>query len=130
MFVCLHPRNPVVRLVRPHREGSFTLAHENSACPLWATPPYHSVVQFPERWNSNCKDLMQRGMIWPRACRFAPILKVSLPGRAEEVVLREESRTAQEVDLNWNGILGMMALMLVSFGLYGAAVGMYFTLTS
>ena len=43
--------------------------------------------------------------------------------------VREESRTAQE-DLNWHGILGMMALMLVSFGLYGAAVGMYFTLTS
>jgi len=56
--------------------------------------------------------------------------EVSLPGRAEEVVVREESRTAQEMDLNWNGILGMMALMLVSFGLYGAAVGMYFTLTS
>jgi len=44
--------------------------------------------------------------------------------------VREESRTAQEVDLNWNAILGMMALMLVSFGLYGAAVGMYFPLTS
>ena len=41
-----------------------------------------------------------------------------------------ESRAAQEADLNWHGILGMMALMLVSFGLYGAAVGMYFTLTS
>jgi len=44
--------------------------------------------------------------------------------------VREESPTAQEMDLNWHGILGMMALMLVSFGLYGAAVGMYFTLTS
>jgi hypothetical protein len=44
--------------------------------------------------------------------------------------VREESRTEQERDLNWNAILGMMALMLVSFGLYGAAVGMYFTLTS
>jgi len=44
--------------------------------------------------------------------------------------VKEGSRTAQEVDLNWHGILGMMALMLVSFGLYGAAVGMYFTLTS
>ena len=43
--------------------------------------------------------------------------------------MREESRTAQE-DLNWNAILGMMALMLVSFGLYGAAVGTYFTLLS
>jgi hypothetical protein len=57
-------------------------------------------------------------------------LEVSLPGRAEGGCVREESRTAQEVDLNWHGILGMMALMLVSFGLYGAAVGMYFTLTS
>ena len=45
-------------------------------------------------------------------------------------MLREESRTAQDLDLNWNAILGMMALMLVNFGLYGAAVGMYFTLTS
>jgi hypothetical protein len=44
--------------------------------------------------------------------------------------VREESPAAQEMDLNWHGILGMMALMLVSFGLYGAAVGMYFTLTS
>jgi len=43
--------------------------------------------------------------------------------------VREESRTEQE-DLNWNAILGMMALMLVSFGLYGAAVGTYFTLMS
>jgi hypothetical protein len=56
--------------------------------------------------------------------------EVSLPGRAEGGCVREESRTAQEVGLNWNGILGMMALMLVSFALYGAAVGMYFTLTS
>jgi hypothetical protein len=44
--------------------------------------------------------------------------------------LKEESRAEQERDLNWNAILGMMALMLVSFGLYGAAVGTYFTLTS
>jgi len=49
--------------------------------------------------------------------------------RSEGGSVREESRTDQE-DLNWNAILGMMALMLVSFGLYGAAVGMYFTLTS
>jgi hypothetical protein len=42
--------------------------------------------------------------------------------------MRERSRTEQENDLNWHGILGMMALMLVSFGLYGAAVGTYFTL--
>ena len=44
--------------------------------------------------------------------------------------MREESRTAQDSDLNWNAILGMMALMLLCFGLYGAAVGSYFTLTS
>ena len=44
--------------------------------------------------------------------------------------MREESPTAQDQDLNWHGILGMMALMLVSFGLYGAAVGTYFTLMS
>jgi hypothetical protein len=49
--------------------------------------------------------------------------------RSEGGSVREESRTDQE-DLNWNAILGMMALMLVSFGLYGAAVGTYFTLTS
>jgi hypothetical protein len=36
----------------------------------------------------------------------------------------------QEKDLNWHAILGMMALMLVCFGLYGAAVGTYFTLMS
>ena len=45
-------------------------------------------------------------------------------------MLRQGSRAEQEKDLNWHAILGMMALMLVSFGLYGAAVGMYFTLTS
>jgi hypothetical protein len=44
--------------------------------------------------------------------------------------LKEESPAEQEQDLNWNAILGMMALLLVSFGLYGAAVGSYFTLTS
>jgi len=49
--------------------------------------------------------------------------------QSEGGFVREESRTEQE-DLNWNGILGMMALMLVSFGLYGAAVGTYFTLMS
>ena len=66
--------------------------------------------------------------VWPRACRFA----LNLQDRSQESeggFVREESRTEQE-DLNWNGILGMMALMLVSFGLYGAAVGTYFTLMS
>jgi len=66
--------------------------------------------------------------VWPRACRFA----LNLEDRSQESeggFVREESRTEQE-DLNWNGILGMMALMLVSFGLYGAAVGTYFTLMS
>jgi hypothetical protein len=58
------------------------------------------------------------------------ICTLALTQRVKEVVLREESRTEQERDLNWNAILGMMALMLVSFGLYGAAVGTYFTLTS
>ncbi len=43
--------------------------------------------------------------------------------------MEREPRTEQE-DLNWNAVLGMMALALVSFGLYGAAVGTYFTLTS
>ncbi|MGC2196914.1 MAG: hypothetical protein WA628_19725 [Terriglobales bacterium] len=42
--------------------------------------------------------------------------------------MEREPRTEQE--LNWNAVLGMMALALVSFGLYGAAVGTYFTLTS
>jgi hypothetical protein len=56
--------------------------------------------------------------------------EVFAPRRAKGGSVRTESRAAQEADLNWHGILGMMALMLVSFGLYGAAVGMYFTLTS
>jgi hypothetical protein len=43
-------------------------------------------------------------------------------------VVKHESRTEQESDLNWNAILGMMALLLVSFGLYGAAMGTYLTL--
>ena len=43
--------------------------------------------------------------------------------------MEREPRTAQTEDLNWNAVLGMMALALVSFGLYGAAVGTYFTLT-
>ena len=44
--------------------------------------------------------------------------------------MEREPRTEQtEQDLNWNAVLGMMALALVSFGLYGAAVGTYFTLT-
>jgi hypothetical protein len=66
--------------------------------------------------------------VWPRACRFALNLQYRSP-QSEGGFVREESRTEQE-DLNWNGILGMMALMLVSFGLYGAAVGTYFTLMS
>ncbi len=63
-----------------------------------------------------------------RACRFALNLQ-DRSQKSEGGSVREESRTEQE-DLNWNGILGMMALMLVSFGLYGAAVGTYFTLMS
>jgi len=43
--------------------------------------------------------------------------------------METEPRTEQE-DLNWNAVLGMMALALVSFELYGAAVGTYLTLTS
>ena len=54
--------------------------------------------------------------------------KTALPGR-RRIYMEREPRTEQE-DLNWNAVLGMMALALVSFGLYGAAVGTYFTLTS
>ena len=43
--------------------------------------------------------------------------------------MEREPRTEQE-DLNWNVVLGMMALALVSFGLYGAAAGSYLMLTS
>jgi len=52
----------------------------------------------------------------------------TLPRGGGRKVLNPESRTAQESDLNWNGILAMMALLLVSFGLYGAAMGTYLTL--
>ena len=50
------------------------------------------------------------------------------PGAEGGKILNPESRTAQESELNWNGILAMMALLLVSFGLYGAAMGTYLTL--
>jgi hypothetical protein len=43
-------------------------------------------------------------------------------------LVKVESRTEQESDLNWNAILAMMALLLVSFGLYGVAMGTYLTL--
>jgi hypothetical protein len=42
--------------------------------------------------------------------------------------MQKEPRTTPE-DLNWNAVLGMMALALVGLGLYGAAVGTYLTLT-
>ena len=41
-----------------------------------------------------------------------------------------EREPRNEQDLNWNAVLGMMALALFSFALYGAAIGTYFTLTS
>jgi hypothetical protein len=72
---------------------------------------------------------LANGTVWPRACRFALTLQYR-SHESEGGFVREESRTEQERDLNWNAILGMMALMLVSFGLYGAAVGTYFTLMS
>ena len=71
---------------------------------------------------------LAKEIVWPRACRFTLNLQ-DRSQKSEGGFVREESRTEQE-DLNWNGILGMMALMLVSFGLYGAAVGTYFTLMS
>lgn len=40
-----------------------------------------------------------------------------------------ESRT-QQGDLNWEAVLGMMAVLLVSFGLYGAAMGTYVVMMS
>ena len=64
------------------------------------------------------------------AARPASAILWIAPRGVKEVVLQQGSRTEQEKDLNWHAILGMMALMLVSFGLYGAAVGTYFTLTS
>lgn len=50
----------------------------------------------------------------------------ALPERRRKCMEREP----HQEDFNWNAVLGMMALALVSFGLYGAAVGTYFTLTS
>jgi hypothetical protein len=43
--------------------------------------------------------------------------------------MEREPRTEQQ-DLNWNAVLGMMALALLSFALYGAAIGTYLTLTN
>lgn len=37
-------------------------------------------------------------------------------------------KNTQHEDLNWYGVLGMMAALLLSFGLYGAAAGAYLTL--
>jgi len=88
------------------------------------------VVQFSRQWNRGCTDSQATLIDLAVSVPLRSYSEVSLPGGAEGGCVREESRTAQEVDLNWHGILGMMALMLVSFGLYGAAVGMYFTLTS
>ena len=62
------------------------------------------------------------------ACRFALNLTNALPQGAKEEVLQVGSRAEQDRDLNWHAVLGMMALALVSFGLYGAAMGTYLTL--
>ena len=40
----------------------------------------------------------------------------------------EKKHPNQSEDLNWYGVLGMMAGLLVSFGLYGAAMGTYLAL--
>lgn len=64
------------------------------------------------------------------AARAASAILWARSAGSEGGCMREESRAEQEKDLNWHGILGMMALMLVCFGLYGAAVGTYFTLLS
>jgi hypothetical protein len=40
-----------------------------------------------------------------------------------------EPRTEQQ-DLNWNAVLGMMALAVLGLVLYGAAIGTYLTLTN
>jgi len=40
----------------------------------------------------------------------------------------EKQRPTQSEDLNWYGVLGMMAGLLMSFGLYGAAMATYITL--
>jgi hypothetical protein len=61
--------------------------------------------------------------------RSAQNCKDSSPKERRRMCMERELRTEQE-DLNWNAVLGMMALALVSFGLYGAAVGTYFTLTN
>jgi len=41
-----------------------------------------------------------------------------------------ESRSEEESELNWYAVLGLMALRLVSLGLYGVALGIYITLTN
>jgi hypothetical protein len=43
--------------------------------------------------------------------------------------MEREPRTEQR-DLNWNAVLGMMALAVLSLVLYGAAIGTYLTLTN
>jgi|GEM_PF-3342520 hypothetical protein len=37
-------------------------------------------------------------------------------------------KKSQHEDVNWYAVLGMMAALLLSFGIYGAAVGAYLTL--
>ena len=43
--------------------------------------------------------------------------------------MEREPQTEQR-ELNWNAVLGMMALALLSLVLYGAAIGTYLTLTN
>jgi hypothetical protein len=49
--------------------------------------------------------------------------------RRSRTCMDREPRTEQQ-DLNWNAVLGMMALAVLSLVLYGAAIGTYLTLTN
>jgi hypothetical protein len=49
--------------------------------------------------------------------------------RRRRTCMDREPRTEQQ-DLNWNAVLGMMALAVLSLVLYGAAIGTYLTLTN
>ena len=49
------------------------------------------------------------------------------PKGAKEKWMEKKHPTESE-DLNWHVVLGMMAGLLVSFGLYGAAMATYITL--
>jgi len=53
----------------------------------------------------------------------------ALPEGRRRTCMEREPRTEQP-DLNWNAVLGMMALALLSLVLYGAAIGTYLTLTN